>query len=268
MQNKHSNYQQFLKTHRVFHANELERYCSVSGTKTRNLLSKLQRERKVSRLRNSVYSVLPQEAGNSFSPPALLIAAKQAPDAILGYRSALAFYGMSRNAHSSHTFLSRHRIKPVQISNNHYQPCLPAKQLWGHDDFGVEEHTAWDTPVKVVSKERLLVDLLDRLDLSGGWEEIVNAFQYENGLDFQQIVDYLKLLKHPAASARVGFFLEQYQSTMNVPNSILEQLEALKPKNPEHFYRSRREGRLLKRWNLYVPQEMLNTETAEEYYEF
>jgi len=258
-------YQQFLQNHRVFNTDELELCCAVSGYHARNLLAKLTREQKVRRLRNRLYSVLPVNAQNDFTPPALLVAAKLTPDAVLGYRSALAFYGMSRNLQSSHTFLSRHRIKPCRTDNAVFQPCLPAKQLKNKDDFGVEMHSAWNTPVRVVGKERLLVDLLDRLDLSGGWEEVVNAYQYEDALDWKKLVGYLKLLKHPATAARVGFFLEQFQHSMKVPDGILEELEALKPQSAEHFYRGRRTGKLQKRWNLYVPEELLQSEEKNNY---
>ncbi len=267
MKTEQNKYQDFLNTHQVFHSDEMERDCSVSGYHARNLLSKLIRERKIRKLRRSLYSVLPDGAASDFVPPSLLIAAKQTADAVLGYRSALAFHGMSRNVQSSHTFLSRHRLKSSVLNNELYQPCLPAHQLKGNEDFGVESHTAWDTPVRVVSKERLLVDLFDRLELSGGWEEIVNAYQYEDKLNFKQVLAYLKLLNHPATSARVGFFLEQFQSTMNVPDMVLHAIEKLKPKNAEHFYRSHRKGNYVKRWNLYVPEE-LKQSSMEYDYEF
>ena len=163
MKKSKDQHQVFLRTHRVFNTDELERCCSVSGYHARNLLSKLMREHKIRKLRNRLYSVLPAGANQDFMPPGLLVAAKLTPDAVLGYRSALAFYGMSRNVHNTHTFLSRHRVKPLRDGHSLYQPCLPAKQLKGNESIAVEELTAWDTPIRVVSKERLLVDLLDRL---------------------------------------------------------------------------------------------------------
>ena len=106
-----------------------------------------------------------------FTSSALLTAAKLTPDAVWGYRSALSFHGMSRNAHSSHIFLSQHRITPCMVNDALFQPCSLPKRL---QDFNilVEEYRMWDMPVKVVAKERLLVDLLDRMELSGGFEQI------------------------------------------------------------------------------------------------
>ena len=256
--------QKFLRTHRVFNTEEWGRCCSLVGHRSRNQLAKLTRNKQIRKLRNGLYVVVP-EGAEHFTPPALLTAAKLTPDAVLGYRSALAFYGMSRNAHADCTFLSQHRVKPCRVNNTLFQPCLPPKTLTDHAALLVETHRMLDTPVKVVAKERLLVDSLDRMDLSGGWEEITNAFAYESGLDWDKMLKYARVLAHPATAARLGFMLEKYQDTMNVPEQTLTALEALVPETPEHFFRSKRQGRLVKRWNLYVPDELLQPDRGEDY---
>lgn len=266
MDNQTDRYQDFLCTHRVFNTDELMRQFSISGYQTKILLTKLVQKRRIRKLRNCLYTVLPEYADEHFVPPALLMAAKMASDAVLGYGSALDFYGMSRNLLFLVPFLSRRRLSKSRSGNITFQPCLPPKTLQGNDHFGVEEHSLWETGVRVVGKERLLVDLLDRLDLSGGWETITNGFQYESSLEFSKLLEYLHLLNHPATSARVGFFLQQFQKIMNVPEDTLLEIECLKPKNAEHFYRARRYGKLEKRWNLYVPEELYTS--AEDNYEF
>ena len=250
----------FLATHQVFNTDEWEHCCALSGHRSRNQLAKLSRSNRIRKIRNRLYSVVPSGVTGNFNPPAILTAAKLTPDAVLGYRSALAFYGMSRNVHSSHTFLTRHRIKPCRVNDVSFQPCSYPQTLQEQPDFAVETHSVWNTPVQVVSKERLLVDTLDRLELSGGWEEIVNAFAGEDALDWKKVIRYVKLLAHPAATARLGFMLEQYKETMRVPDSVLASLEKLIPETPEYFFRSRRKGRFVKRWNLYVPDEILKAD--------
>ena len=264
MNSSYARQKRFLRTHRVFNTDEWEQYCSLSGHRSRNQLAKLTRNRKIHKIRNRLYSVVPEGMEQDITPPSLLTAAKLTPDAVLGYRSALSFYGLSRNVQSSHTFLSRHRIKPCRINDTWFQPCLPPRSLLDSNTL-VEEHQLWNTPVKVVAKERLLVDLLDRMELSGGWEEISNAFRYENDLDWNKMLHYVKLLGHPATAARLGFMLELFQDTMMVPENLLTALESLVPDAPEHFYRSKRKGSLVKRWNLYVPDEIRESAREDDY---
>lgn len=268
MQVTAENIKHFLQNHRVFNVFELENSCGVSAYHTRNLLSKLQREGKIKKLRNSIYTVLPENAHDDFAPPALLIAAKMTDDAVLAYRSALAFYGLSRNLISNHTFISKHRIKACHVHGILYQPCLPPKQVSKVGDFAVVEHFLWNTSLRIVSKERLLVDSFDRLTLSGGWEEVFNAFQYENLLNWDQLLEYLRLLDNPATSARLGYFLEQCQETMMVPENLLLKLEKMKPRLPQHFFRSHRRGQLKHRWNLYIPEDVVAANSNEAEYAF
>lgn len=268
MQVTAENLNNFLRSHRVFNVFELENSCGTSSYHTRNLLSKLQREGKIKRLRNSIYSVLPKNTHDDFAPPALLIAAKMTDDAVLAYRSALAFYGLSRNVISNHTFISKHRVKACHVHGLLFQPCLPPKKARKMENFGVVEHILWNTPVRIVSKERLLADSLDRLELSGGWEEVLNAFQYENLLNWDELLAYLRLLANPATSARVGYFLEQCQETMMVPESLLRKLEKMKPRVPQHFFRTRRRGQLKHRWNLYIPEDVAAANRNEGDYAF
>ena len=263
MKNPSDNRQEdFLRTHQVFNTDEWERSCAFPGHRNRNQLAKLVRNNRIRKIRNRLYSVVPAGVSGNFTPPALLTAAKLTSDAILGYRSALAFYGMSRNAHSSHTFLTRHRVKPCRVNDVSFQPCSFPQTLREQADYAVETHFVWNTPVQVVSKERLLVDVFDRLELSGGWEEVVEAFAGEDALDWQKVLRYVRLLAHPAAAARLGFMLEQHRERLRVPDSVLESLEKLIPETPEYFFRSRRKGRFIRRWNLYVPDEILNEEEA------
>ena len=84
----------------------------------------------------------------------------------------------------------------------------------------------------------------------------------EDALDWQKVLRYVRLLAHPAAAARLGFMLEQHRERLRVPDSVLESLEKLIPETPEFFFRSRRKGRFIRRWNLYVPDEILNEEEA------
>ena len=67
--------------------------------------------------------------------------------------------------------------------------------------------------VRVTSLERTLVDLLDRPDLGGGWEEIWRSLESVEFYDLDRIVEYVTLLENSTTTAKVGFFqtLEQGQ---------------------------------------------------------
>ena len=265
MSNGNDKFKEFFETHQVFNSDEFQRHCAVSGYHARNVLSKYTRSRHIRKLRNKLYTVLPEGSSpESFMPSPLLVAAKSSDDSVLSYSSALAYYGMARNISFNYPYLSRKRGRRYRLGKDSFQPSLPPKKLKNAYEFGVTTQTLWKTPVRVVCKERLLVDSLDRLNLTGGWEEISNAFQYENSLDWKVLLEYLTILNNPATSARVGFFLDRFKSEMNVPDYVLDRIETMKPAHAEYFYRNYRKGHLNKKWNLFVTDEM-DKQPEEDY---
>ena len=265
MQKNDDRFNAFFRTHQVFNSDEFQKHCGVSGYHARNVLSKYAKRRHIRKLRNKLYTVLPEGSNaKSFMPSPLLIAAKSANDSVLSYSSALSFYGMARSQAFTYPYLSKKRGRHYRLGRDSFQPSLPPKNLKDAYDFGVITQNLWNTPVRVVCKERLLVDSLDRLNLTGGWEEISNAFQYEDSLNWETLLEYLAILDNPATSARVGFFLDRFQSEMNVPDYVLEKIAAMKPAHAEYFYRNYRKGHLNKKWNLYVTDEM-DKDPEEEY---
>ena len=54
--------------------------------------------------------------------------------------------------------------------------------------------------------------------------------------------------------AAAGWFLERFQQTFYVPESMLELLAQHRPRSPHYLERDRRGGKLAARWNLILPE--------------
>ena len=112
--------------------------------------------------------------------------------------------------------------------------------------------------VRVTGYERTLVDLLDVPEYGGGWEEIWRSLEAVEFFDLDFIVDYALRLGSALTIARVGFFLEQHQQAFMVEERQLQTLQAQAPKQRQYFERRHRKGgKLIRRWNLIVPEEVL-----------
>jgi len=130
--------------------------------------------------------------------------------------------------------------------------------------FGVVRHKRSGAELRVTSLERTLVDLLDRPELTGGWEEIWRSLESIEFFDIEQIVEYVLLLENATTAAKVGFFLEQHKEDLMVDNRHLEPLRKLRPRQPHYLIRGKRKhGRWMKKWNLMVPDEILNQSWGE-----
>ena len=118
--------------------------------------------------------------------------------------------------------------------------------------------------VRVTSLERTLVDVLNRPDISGGWEEIWRSLESVEFFDLDQVVEYALLLANATTAAKVGFFLEQHREPLMVEEEHLKSLHGLRPRQPHYLDRNKRKsGRLVSGWNLVVPREVLERTWAE-----
>ncbi len=109
--------------------------------------------------------------------------------------------------------------------------------------------------IRVTSLERTLVDLFDKPDLGGGWEEIWRSLESVEFYNINEIVEYALLLDKASTIAEVGYFLERNEERLFVNKSDLQALKIEIPKQP-HYMDKKLKGSLVKQWNLIVPDKI------------
>jgi predicted transcriptional regulator of viral defense system len=219
------------------------------------------------RVRRSLYAVVPEGIEpDKFIVDPYQVAHKAAPDAIIGYHSALSFLGLAYTVTQKITFLTTHEdSKPFSFQGVSYCPVQHPRKLLkrGQEAAATDMHDYRGQYVAVTAVERTLVDCFDRIDLAGGIEEVWRSLAGISYLKMDEIIKYLILLDNATTTAKVGFYLEQQQDRLMVSEQKLEQLAERKPKSPRYMFRTKREGKLVLRWNLIVPESVL-TRSWEE----
>jgi hypothetical protein len=82
--------------------------------------------------------------------------------------------------------------------------------------------------------------------------------------DLDAVIGYIKLLNNATTASKTGYFLEQHKAALLVDEGYLEELKKMKPKQPHYMVRGNREGcRLVKSWNLLVPEELIHRSWSE-----
>jgi predicted transcriptional regulator of viral defense system len=105
---------------------------------------------------------------------------------------------------------------------------------------------------------------LDAPDYGVGWDEIWGSLESIEFFDLDFVVEYALRLSSALTIARVGFFLEQHRETLMVEERHLEALRSRAPKRRQYFERRKRKGgKLVHRWNLIVPNEVLERSWEE-----
>ncbi|MBW1860145.1 MAG: type IV toxin-antitoxin system AbiEi family antitoxin domain-containing protein [Deltaproteobacteria bacterium] len=217
---------------------------------------------RILRVRRGLYcTVMPGVDPAKCPVDPLLVAARLTKDAILGYHTALEFHGKAHSLHQQFTYLTASRSnRHFRFRSFSFRAVLFPKSLRDNnsEDFAVEWVDRSGVGVRVTSLERTLVDMLDRPDLGGGWEEIWRSLGSVEYFDLDQVVDYALVLRNSTTTAKVGFFLEQHREVLMVEDVHLRHLRERRPRRPHYMgRRTAKNGRLVAEWNLVVPRDIL-----------
>ena len=261
----------FFSHHAVFTLEELDRFLAGKGSRNRHtrnsLLSYYRQQGRIISIRRGLYAVAPPGMSPDSCPvDPYLLAAKMASDAVLAYHTALAFYGNAYSTYEQFYYLSGRRSAPVTFRSYEFRCVVTPRILRskGQEMFGVNRRERSGVDVMVTSLERTLVDVLNRPDLSGSWEEIWRSLESVEYFDLDRVVEYALMLENATTAAKVGFFLEQHRESLMVEDEHLKSLLDFRPRRPHYLERGKRTaGHLVTNWNLVLPKEVLDRSWGE-----
>ncbi|MFH1113775.1 MAG: transcriptional regulator [Pseudomonadota bacterium] len=254
----------FFALHPVFTYEEFASFLDANGprsVKTRDsLLAHHAKTGRILRVRRGLYASVPFGASRATFPvDAFLLAGKMSQDSVLAYHTALDFYGKAHSVHERFLFLTGKAIRPLNFRGYEFRgircPNILLKKK--EEFFAVDTAERAGLPVRVTSLERTLVDILDRPDLGGGWEEIWRSLESVEFFDMDKILDYTLILDNSSTAAKVGLYLEQHREDLMVDEAHLERLRQCIPKQPTYMVRNST-GHIVKEWNLVVPSQVLD----------
>lgn len=262
---------EFFRKHPVFTGEELTKHLSshgeVGGRTQEALLAYHQKAGRVVRMRRGLYAVIPSGADtDSYPVDPFLVAAKLTPDSVLSHHTALEFHGRAYSVYTQITYSASRPLGPLKIRSHVFRgtkfPHVLVRAGKVHAGVLTAERAGMN--LRVASLERTLVDVLDRPDLSGSWEEIWRSLESVEFYDLDKVVEYALLLGNATTGAKVGFFLEQHRKPLMVEDCHLKALHGLRPQQPHYLDRAKRtSGRLVSEWNLVIPREVLERAWGE-----
>ena len=264
----------FLRKHPVFTREDLAKHLMSEasrgevGERTQeSLLAYYQKSGRIVRVRRGLYAVIPHGADPASYPvDPFLVGTKLAPDSVLSHHAALEFHGNAYSVQTWITYSASRPLAPLAFRGHVFRGTKFRQTLMrlGKQHFGVLNLERSGQALRVASLERTLVDVLDRPDLSGSWEEIWRSLESVEFFDLDKVVEYTRLLANATTAARVGFFLDQHCESLMIERSHLKSLQDMRPRRPHYMDRSKRKsGKFVSEWNLVVPGEVFNRSWGE-----
>ena len=261
----------FFATHPVF---THEEYLAARGARRRSepsdadsLLTRHAAAGKVLHVRRGLYAAVPAgTAPDTFQVDPFLLATKLASDAAVAYHAALQFRGKAYSVWHRFAVLTRSHVRPLSFQGSEFFGVHPPRALDGLPDLGggvvVEPHAGGT--VRVTTFERTLVDLLDAPELGGGWEEALAVAR--DGRVLRPDRCHGPHAQAQAPRSRPRGWASSWISTGKRSSSKMQHLKALRehaPRQPRYLDRKREAGRLVKPWNLVVPERVINRSWSE-----
>jgi predicted transcriptional regulator of viral defense system len=260
----------YFDRHPVFRFDDFAASHAAGGRRSRQTTASVLKQHvatgRLLHLRRGLYASVPRGADPEHHPvDPYLLATQLAPDGVVAYHAALQFHGRTYSLWNLYHYLTLGRQRRFVFGDEEFAPVQAPAPLRDLPDLGggVVERPHAGGVVRVTTLERCLVDVLDAPERSGGWEEVWRSLEMVEFFDLDAVLSYTRLLKSALTAARVGFFLEQHQDSLMVEARHLEEFQGLAPAQPRYLDARRESGKLVKRWNLVVPERVLSRSWAE-----
>lgn len=259
----------YFETHPVFTQAEFLAAHTAEGRSPRtsnNLLAKHLAARRLLRVRRGLYATVPRgiDPGRAAVDP-YLIASHLSDDAVVAYHAALQFFGKTYSVWQRFHYLTGRRAKAFAFRKMEFVPVLrrTAPGTRSAKSEGILETNHNGGQVRITTLERAMVDVLDAPDKGGGWEEIWRSLEMIEFVDIDVVLRHTRALGSALTAARVGFYLEQHRDSLMLEDKHLKPFEKLSPAQPGYLDSRRQPGKLVKRWNLIVPDYVLSRRWEE-----
>lgn len=261
----------FFSAHPVFTHAEFLSAHSGGGRRSRqtsnNLLSLHLATGRILRVRRGIYAAAsPDVAADCIRVDPWLVASKLTDDAVLAYHTALQFHGKAHSLWRRFPFLTSRRMRPFRFRDLEFVPVQIPAALRRQPDMGggIVESRYNGEVVRITTLERTMVDVLDRPEHGGGWEEIWRSLESVGFFDLDAVASHVLRRESALTVARVGLFLDRHREEFMVAEDHLRPLRERIPKQPRYFDRNLRgKGKLVSEWQLIVPEFLLERAFAE-----
>lgn len=254
--------QYFLNQHPVFRFEEfLEAIQKEQGrskavrNNARTILHYYCKKNRLINIRQGLYLVRTDKVYETDLTNPLLIAGKATEDAVLAYHSALESYGIAYTDFNEHTFITKHRPKPFEFQSQLYRPVTHNNLQSSAEEPQIEPITMMGVTIYRTTLERTIVDVLHRINLSGGWEEVMRSLDHITSFNTKSAVNYALSLNKASIAAKLGYFLDNQPSYFKAQSPIINQLLNHIPKQPYYIDRQAQGKQIyIKKWRIMVPQ--------------
>jgi predicted transcriptional regulator of viral defense system len=210
---------------------------------------------KLQQIRKGLYAVLsPLEKTEEYVPDKILIASKIRKNYYISFHTALEYYGAAYSTFNQAYICvqPKDRFNPFNYNRLKFTPVF-VKDITSQ----VLQKPYGTSTLRVSTKERTILDCINKPQYAGGWEECIKSLENLSGVNIEKLTTIALGQKRKTTRQRLGYILSLLKSRSpyyeHASDNMLEKLKPEKQAPPQYLMRDKK-SKLNKKWNLYIPE--------------
>ena len=238
---------------RVVNAKKVMKILNVSQMHAYNLLKSMCKKGALDRAKSNLYVRVPahivHDKGKYIEDP-IIVAKNITKPYFFSYYTALSLHGLAQQ-YTRNFYIST--LKPIPKINYHENIIQPVTLIQKRF-FGFCKVKYENKKIVVSDLERTVVDVVDRPEYAGGYEEILRCILGVEKLDWQRLLTYVDKMEEKILINRLGYLFELLKKQVNTPDSFLKNLQ--KRLSDNIYYFEKRSGKFNKKWRIIVDERL------------
>ena len=234
---------------KIFHKKDI-----VELTKNENaakeILRRYKKQALISQVKRDLYVVTDLASKISLASK-FEIAGHITPSSYLSHHAALEYHGLAHQVFYELSVSSKEAFKNFTYDGITYTFCQSKSEI------GVVTPLT-DSLIQVTDLERTVLDCVDRIDLSGGLDEIIQCFAIITFIKESKLVEYLHHFDKQILYQKTGFILSYFQKEMELSPTFFELCKSKIVGSTRYLTDKQESDTYFKEWKLYAPQNILS----------
>ena len=236
----------FLHQKLLFYPTDIaQQLGNLRSAKT--LLLRYQRQGYISKVRRGLYCVnniaTGQPEANKYQVASIIT-----PTSFVAYHAAMEYHGLAHQVYYDVAVGSDQSFNSFDFDGQHFT----CHHLFAH--CGIDTSIA-DAHVRVTNVERTIIECIDRIDLCGGWEELVNCLRSVQYIREEELITILRLYDKTALYKKAGFLFEQLQ--VPVSQELITTCKQCAKDSVTYLTSDGNSDTFHATWRLYAPHDLL-----------
>ncbi|GHT52854.1 hypothetical protein AGMMS49982_14210 [Bacteroidia bacterium] len=221
-----------------------------SENAAKELLRQYKKQRLISQIRRDMYVANDLDTKTSLVSK-FEIAGSITPTSYLSHHAAMEYYGVANQVFYEMSVSSVETFRNFDFEGITYTFCKSPSEV------GVVTPVA-DFRVRITDMERTIIDCINRIDLCGGLEELVQCLSSITYVKETKLWQYLTALDKQILYQKTGFILSYFQKEMRLNNDFFAVCKSKIGKSTGYLTDKTESDTYFKNWKLCAPENILS----------